>query len=96
MFCSAVREAVFAFAWMALLVCALKVFDVELGVLEPLPTRRPLLRAVRPGCRFRVGRPKHDHVAILQAVLDRAVSFRLADAQRISPVMDRAPVPAFP
>src|SRR4029079_4559772 len=36
------------------------------------------------------------HVAVLQAVLDRAVGLRLADAQRIAPVMYRAPVPAFP
>ena len=32
----------------------------------------------------------------LQAVLDRAVGLRLADAQRIAPVVHRAPVPAFP
>src|SRR5665811_224490 len=31
----------------------------------------------------------------LQAVFDRAVGLRLADAQRVAPVMRRAPIPAF-
>ena len=70
--------------------------DAELGVLQPLPAHGAFLGAVGARSRFRVRRPRHDHVAVLQAVLDRAVGFRLADAQRVAPVMHGAPVPAFP
>ena len=70
--------------------------DAELGVLEPLPPHGAFLRPVGARGRFRVSRPEHDHVAVLQAVLDRAVGLRLADPQRVAPVMHGAPVPAFP
>src|SRR5262249_48190097 len=70
--------------------------DAELGVLEPLAADGALLRPVGTTGRFRISRPEYDHVAVLQAVLDRAVGLRLADAQWIAPMMDRAPVPALP
>ena len=70
--------------------------DPEPGVLEPLPAHRTFLRAVGPAGGVGVGRPEHDHVAVLQAVLDRAVGLRLADAQRVAPVVRRTPVPALP
>ena len=70
--------------------------DAELGILEPLPAHGAFLRPVGARGRFRVGRPEHDHVAALQAVLHGAVGFRLADPQRVAPVMHGAPVPAFP
>src|SRR6185312_12942390 len=71
-------------------------FYPELRVLQPLPAHRAFLRAVGAARRFGIGRPEHDHVAILQTVLDRAVGFGLADAQRMAPMMHRAPIPAFP
>ncbi len=70
--------------------------DPELGILQPLPAHGAFLRPVGTGGGFGVGGPEHDHVAVLQTVLDRAVGLRLADAQRVAPVMHRAPVPAFP
>ena len=70
--------------------------DAELRVLQPLPTHGAFLRAVGARGALRIGRPEHDHVAVLQAVLDGAVGFRLADAQRVAPVVHGAPVPAFP
>ena len=71
-------------------------FDAELGVLQPLPAHRAFLRAVGAAGALGVRSPEHDHVAVLQAVLDRAVGLRLTDAKRVAPVVDRAPVPAFP
>src|SRR5208282_3724677 len=70
--------------------------DAELRVLEPLPAYRALLGAVRTARALRVRGPEHDHLAALEAVLDGAVGLALADAQRVAPVMGRAPVPAFP
>ena len=70
--------------------------DAEILVLEPLAAHGAFLRAVGPGRGFRIGRPEHDHVAILQTIYDGAIGFRLAHAQAMAPVMDRAPVPAFP
>ena len=70
--------------------------DAELRVLQPLPAHGAFLRAVGAAGALRIGGPEHDHVAVLQAVLDGAVGLRLADAQRVAPVVHRAPVPAFP
>ncbi len=77
-------------------VVGIDVDDLDARALEPLAAHRALERAVGARGRFRVGRPEHDHLAVLQAVLDRAVVLALADAQAVAPVMRRAPVPAFP
>ena len=70
--------------------------DAELGILQPLPAHGAFLRAIGAARALGIGGPEHDHVAVLQAIFDRAVGLRLADAQRVAPVMHRAPVPAFP
>src|SRR5438445_734542 len=62
----------------------------------PQPPDRSFLSSIGAGGRFRIGGPEHDHVAVLQAVLDRAIGLRLADAQRVAPMVHGAPVPAFP
>src|SRR6266571_655140 len=68
----------------------------ELRVLQPLPANGPFLRAIRAARALGISGPEHDHVAVLQAVLDCAVGLRLADAKRVSPMVHIAPVPAFP
>src|SRR6516164_3415377 len=70
--------------------------DAELWIFQPLPAHGALLRTVRARGAFRVRRPEHDHVTILQAIFDRAVGFRLTDAQRVPPMMNGTPVPTFP
>ena len=70
--------------------------ELDPELLQPLPADGAFLRAVGAAGRVRIGRPEHHHLAVLQQVLDRAVSLALADAQRVAPVMRRAPVPALP
>ena len=72
------------------------VYDLDAELLQPLPTHRAFLGAIGTAVGFRIGRPEHDHLAVLQQILDGAVSFTLADAHRVAPVMRGAPVPAFP
>jgi hypothetical protein len=45
---------------------------------------------------LRVARPEHDLFGVLQAVLDGAVVAGPSHPLAVSPVMQRAPVPAFP
>ncbi len=71
-------------------------YDLDAGVIEPLPAYRSLERAIGAAVRFRVARPEDDHLGLFEAILDGAVGLALADAHRTSPVVGRTPVPAFP
>ena len=77
-------------------VMRIDVHDLDAELLQPLPTHRAFLRAIGTTVGFRIGRPEHHHLAVLQQILDGAVSFTLADAHRVAPVVRGAPVPAFP
>ncbi len=70
--------------------------DAKIRVLEPLPPDGAFLCTVGPAGGLGVSRPEHDQIAILQAVFNGAIGFGLTDPQAVAPVMDGAPIPAFP
>src|SRR5450759_2985292 len=87
------------FTWQKLggrVVMGIDVHDLDAELLQPLPAHRAFLRAIGAAGGFGIGGPEHDHLAVLQQILDGAVSFTLADAHRVAPVVRGAPVPAFP
>ena len=69
---------------------------LDAQLLEPLAPYGPFEGGIGPIGRFRVARPEDDHLAFLEAVLDRAVAFRRAEAHALSPVMHGPPVPSLP
>ena len=71
------------------------IFTPEL--LQPLPPGRALEgRVYAAAGRFRIGRPKHDHLGVLERVFQQVVLFGQAQPVAESPHVGGAPVPAFP
>ena len=54
------------------------------------------MRRVDAGVGLRVGRPEHDHLGVLQRVLEQVVLLGVAEAPAEAPHVHAAPVPAFP
>ena len=77
-------------------VVGVDVDNLDIGLFQPIPPDRPLEGAIRTAGRFRVGRPENNHLGFLEAVFDAAIGFALADAERLSPMVHGAPIPAFP
>ena len=69
-------------------------FDVQ--ILEPLTADRAFLRGVVPAGGFRVGRPEDHHLGMLHEILDGAVILRHTDPHGMAPMVQAAPIPAFP
>ncbi len=66
-------------------------------ILEPLPPGRALERGVDAAAGgLGVGRPEHDHLAVLERVLQQVVLLGQAQAVALAPHVRGAPVPALP
>ena len=70
--------------------------EIDAELLGPQPPLRTLEAHISAIGAFRVARPEHDQLRLLQAILDGAVVRRDAHPLAVTPVVHRAPVPALP
>ena len=70
--------------------------NFNICLFKPLSSNRALHSSVGPACGIRISRPKYNHFCIFQTILNPPIGFTLSHSQRLTPVMNCPPVPAFP